>query len=233
LPPRGRVPALAGSWTPRAPQRCSVSRRSTSAGSRLEGGCRGFPPGAPGGTHGCVPASADPGHRGRAARLDFSRSAGRGSWLNPCLWEAQVVTETQSPDDGRTAPIAGDRPDELGRRRNSKAGRSRVESHEIAEGTREVTAPDRAAKVQDVLAAAHERDRQADIRDAAANRRDMTATLSSFLGERTSTEDSSARRASAIDRQASRTDRAASRADRAELAADDADSPPSTPAEGQ
>jgi hypothetical protein len=76
--------------------------------------------------------------------------------------------------------------------------------------------------VGSLLAAAHERDEQADARDSAASRRDMAASLRSFLGEETSTEHRAARRASALDRSASRTDRAASKADRASLI-DDAD----------
>ena len=45
----------------------------------------------------------------------------------------------------------------------------------------------------------------------------------SFLGEQTSAEHSSARRSSALDRQAARTDRAASRADRSQLTEADAE----------
>jgi hypothetical protein len=76
----------------------------------------------------------------------------------------------------------------------------------------------REEKVQQIIAAADERDDEADVRDAVADKRDQAASLAAFLSSgHTYDETLKARRSAAADRLDSKSDRASSARDRSEL----------------
>lgn len=76
---------------------------------------------------------------------------------------------------------------------------------------------ERADQVDQILAAADERDERADLRDEEADAREQAASLDSFLHDPEYDATLKARRAAAIDRSYSKTDRAAGASDRANL----------------
>jgi hypothetical protein len=83
---------------------------------------------------------------------------------------------------------------------------------------RESLQDDREEKVQQIIAAAEERDDEADVRDNLADKRDQAASLAAFLSTgHTYDETLKARRSAAADRLDSKNDRTSSARDRSEL----------------
>jgi len=77
---------------------------------------------------------------------------------------------------------------------------------------------DREQRIQKLIAAANERDDQADVRDANADKRDQAASLTAFLAADTAFDVTlNARRSAAVDRLDAKLDRTASAQDRSEL----------------
>lgn len=99
-----------------------------------------------------------------------------------------------------------------------------ADNREAVLTAREILQNDREKKVQQIIAAADERDDEADARDALADKRDQAASLAAFLSTgHTYDATLKARRSAAGDRLDSKIDRKSSAQDRSELTDGDPD----------